>query len=65
MKKDYSRVGLPDLLQTSLKEEATTNTAPKPVVEETPAVKEEPVVVEPAVDVVENKEEPKSSKKTK
>jgi len=65
MRKDYSREGLPDLLQTSLKEEATTNTASKPVVEEAPAAKEESVVVEPAVDVVENKEEPKSSKKTK
>jgi hypothetical protein len=58
MKKDYSRVGLPNLLETPAaktaapivnKEELTVNA--EPIVD-----KEEPIV---------NKEEPKSKKKTK
>lgn len=61
MKKEYSREGLPDLLQTPLKKE----TDAKPVDVAAPAVEEAPAVVEPATEVVENKEESKNNKKTK
>lgn len=58
MKKDYGRLGLPNLLETSAAKTAA------PIVD-----KEEIIVIaEPIADTVEpivNKEEPKSKKKTK